>query len=63
MKIAPPLITPEEAVKEGLERARGGNSGGIGMSWDKRLNVLLIGGGMISQEVVIPTLLQERRGA
>jgi len=30
------------------------------MSWDKRLNVLLIGGGMISQEVVIPTLLQER---
>jgi len=31
------------------------------MSWDKRLNVLLIGGGMISQEVVIPTLLQERR--
>ena len=31
------------------------------MSWDKRLNILLIGGGMISQEVVIPTLLQERR--
>jgi len=31
------------------------------MSWDKRLNVLLIGGGMISQEVVLPTLLQERR--
>lgn len=30
------------------------------MAWDKRLNVLLIGGGMISQEVVIPTLLQER---
>lgn len=30
------------------------------MPWDKRLNVLLIGGGMISQEVVIPTLLQER---
>jgi len=30
------------------------------MSWDKRLNVLLIGGGMISQEVVVPTLLQER---
>jgi predicted dehydrogenase len=30
------------------------------MSWDRRLNVLLIGGGMISQEVVIPTLLQER---
>jgi D-galacturonate reductase len=31
------------------------------MSWDKRINALLIGGGMISQEVVIPTLLQERR--
>lgn len=31
------------------------------MSWDKRLNVLLIGGGMISQEVVLPTLLQDRR--
>jgi D-galacturonate reductase len=30
------------------------------VAWDKRLNVLLIGGGMISQEVVIPTLLQER---
>jgi predicted dehydrogenase len=30
------------------------------MTWDKRLNVLLIGGGMISQEVVLPTLLQER---
>jgi len=30
------------------------------MSWNKRMNVLLIGGGMISQEVVIPTLLQER---
>jgi len=30
------------------------------MSWDRRMNVLLIGGGMISQEVVIPTLLQER---
>jgi hypothetical protein len=33
------------------------------MSWDKRLDVLLIGGGMISQEVVIPTLLQERTRA
>jgi len=31
------------------------------MAWDRRLNVLLIGGGMISQEVVLPTLLQERR--
>jgi len=31
------------------------------MSWDKKLNVLLIGGGMISQEVVLPTLFQERR--
>lgn len=31
------------------------------MSWDKRLDVLLIGGGMISQEVVLPTLFQERR--
>ncbi|MBE9565149.1 MAG: Gfo/Idh/MocA family oxidoreductase [Proteobacteria bacterium] len=30
------------------------------MSWDKKMNVLLIGGGMISQEVVIPALLQER---
>lgn len=30
------------------------------MSWDNRMNVLVIGGGMISQEVVIPTLLQER---
>ncbi len=30
------------------------------MSWDKRLNVLLVGGGMISQEVIIPTLIQER---
>jgi len=30
------------------------------MAWDKRLNVLLIGGGMISQEVVIPVLIQER---
>ena len=31
------------------------------MSWDRRMNVLLIGGGMISQEVVLPTLFQERR--
>jgi len=31
------------------------------MSWDKRLNVLVIGGGMISQEVVLPTLFQDRR--
>ncbi len=31
------------------------------MSWDERLNVLLIGGGMISREVVLPTLFQERR--
>jgi len=31
------------------------------MSWNKRLNALLIGGGMISQEVVLPTLLQERK--
>ena len=31
------------------------------MSWDKRLDVLVIGGGMISQEVVLPTLFQERR--
>jgi predicted dehydrogenase len=31
------------------------------MSWDKRLNALVIGGGMISQEVIIPTLIQERR--
>lgn len=31
------------------------------MSWDKRLNVLVIGGGMISQEVILPTLFQERR--
>jgi D-galacturonate reductase len=31
------------------------------MSWDKRLNALVIGGGMISQEVVLPTLFQERR--
>ncbi len=30
------------------------------MSWDNRMNVLVIGGGMISQEVAIPTLLQER---
>ncbi len=30
------------------------------MAWDKRMNVLLIGGGMISQEVILPTLLQER---
>jgi predicted dehydrogenase len=31
------------------------------MSWDKRLHALVIGGGMISQEVIIPTLIQERR--
>ena len=31
------------------------------MSWDKRLNALVIGGGMISQEVIVPTLVQERR--
>jgi predicted dehydrogenase len=31
------------------------------MSWNKRLDVLVIGGGMISQEVVLPTLFQERR--
>ncbi len=31
------------------------------MSWDERLNVLLIGGGMISREVVLPTLFQDRR--
>jgi len=31
------------------------------MTWDRRLKVLLIGGGMISQEVVLPTLFQERR--
>ena len=31
------------------------------MSWDERLDVLLIGGGMISQEVVLPTLFQDRR--
>ena len=30
------------------------------MAWDRKLNALLIGGGMISQEVVIPALLQER---
>ena len=30
------------------------------MNSHDRLNVLLIGGGMISQEVVLPTLLQER---
>jgi len=31
------------------------------MSWDRMLNALVIGGGMISQEVIIPTLIQERR--
>ncbi len=31
------------------------------MSWDEGLDVLLIGGGMISQEVVLPTLFQDRR--
>jgi len=30
-------------------------------AWNKRLDVLLIGGGMISQEVILPTLFQERR--
>ncbi len=31
------------------------------MAWDKKLTALVIGGGMISQEVIIPTLIQERR--
>lgn len=30
-------------------------------SWDGRLPVLVVGGGMISEEVVLPTLFQERR--
>ena len=29
--------------------------------WDGRVNVLVIGGGMISQEVVLPTIFQQRR--
>ncbi len=31
------------------------------MAWDGKLDVLVIGGGMISQEVVLPTVFQERR--
>jgi len=31
------------------------------MTWDGKLNVLLIGGGMISEEVVLPTIFQERQ--
>ena len=31
------------------------------MVWDGKLDVLVIGGGMISQEVVLPTVFQERR--
>lgn len=30
-------------------------------SWDGKLPVLVVGGGMISQEVILPTLFQERR--
>jgi len=30
-------------------------------NWDGRLPVLLVGGGMISEEVVMPTIFQERR--
>ncbi len=31
------------------------------MVWDGKLDVLVIGGGMISQEVILPTVFQERR--
>jgi D-galacturonate reductase len=31
------------------------------MAWDGKLDVLVIGGGMISQEVILPTVFQERR--
>jgi len=31
------------------------------MTWDEKLNILLIGGGMISEQVVLPTIFQERR--
>ncbi len=31
------------------------------MSWDRKLDALVIGGGMISRDVIIPTLIQERR--
>ena len=30
------------------------------MAWDGRVPILLIGGGMISQDVIIPTLFQEQ---
>ena len=29
--------------------------------WDGRLPVVVVGGGMITQEVILPTLFQERR--
>jgi len=31
------------------------------MTWDGKVDILLIGGGMISQELILPTLFQERR--
>jgi predicted dehydrogenase len=31
------------------------------VAWDGKLDVLVIGGGMISQEVILPTVFQERR--
>jgi D-galacturonate reductase len=31
------------------------------MSWDGKVPVLVVGGGMISEEVVIPTVLQEQK--
>ena len=30
------------------------------MAWDGRVPILLIGGGMISQDVIIPTIFQEQ---
>ena len=31
------------------------------MSWDGKLNAVVVGGGMISQEVILPTVCQERK--
>ncbi len=65
VKISPPLVTPSDALREGIATLEGAARGGATMNAMSRsaepLDVLIVGGGMITHDQILPSIYHLQR--